>query len=363
MRKASISIQTMDNTSLFENISTNVNGITFDSYDYTTNQLNPLITMIYYFLWTVVTPIAFSIIIIIGTMGNFMVMYVIISRPKMRTTTNILLLNLAIADISFLLTCVPFQAEKFVSFSWNHGDWLCKLVQYSLYVTAYVTVWTLACIALMRYLTVVWSAQTTAFRTKKNVSLLCLFIWAASCIVNIFALLGHKVNSIRTYTYCGMVKEMTEPLILSFFICAYALPLFLIVILYLMIIRHLHVNRGRMITTNNRKSRASKACKTIVIVVICFCIAWLPCHINWLLGLYGSTPGTLSFEIYRVISYCMAYGNSCANPLIYNYASEEFRKAFKGIVCSDCCKKRAISRTSMRSMRTTSYRISKMEED
>jgi len=37
-------------------------------------------------------------------------------------------------------------------------------------------------------------------------------------------------------------------------------------------------------------------------------------------------------QVLRVLWYCMSYGNSCANPIIYNYASTDFRAGFRRTV-------------------------------
>jgi len=38
-------------------------------------------------------------------------------------------------------------------------------------------------------------------------------------------------------------------------------------------------------------------------------------------------------QVLRVLWFCMSYGNSCANPIIYNYASSDFRAGFRRVVC------------------------------
>jgi len=37
-------------------------------------------------------------------------------------------------------------------------------------------------------------------------------------------------------------------------------------------------------------------------------------------------------QVLRVLWFCMSYGNSCANPIIYNYASTDFRAGFRRAV-------------------------------
>jgi len=53
-----------------------------------------------FFLYEVTVPILYGIVTILGVTGNSLVIYVIMSKERMRTVTNFLLLNLAIADLS-----------------------------------------------------------------------------------------------------------------------------------------------------------------------------------------------------------------------------------------------------------------------
>lgn len=53
---------------------------------------------------------------------------VIASNPNMRSTTNLLINNLAIADILFVLFCVPFTASDYVLPNWLFGNFWCKIV-------------------------------------------------------------------------------------------------------------------------------------------------------------------------------------------------------------------------------------------
>ena len=300
----------------------------------------------YNYLFVYITPCIFALIIIIGTTGNVMVCYVIVSRPKMRTTTNILLLNLAIADIAFLITYVPFQLHKYAGSSWLLGEGICRLVQYSLYVTSYVTVYTLTAIAFVRYFAVVWANSTARYRTKRNVTYLCVSIWVVMCLCNVPTLGAHRVSTSQSYSYCGSNPRYTKQLLLSFVLCAYLLPLTIICIVYTLIISYLRQNQSSMLmnaaaasgssTRNKSSSKTTKASKTIIIVIIVFCISWLPSHVNNVIALFFTVPLSVFYEVFRVLSYSMAYGNSLANPFIYHYASEEFRAAFKEIFTSRC---------------------------
>ena len=287
----------------------------------------------YYYLWTYVAPALLGSITVIGTLGNSMVIYVILSGKVMCSVTNILLLNLAITDIAVLLVCVPFKAHKYAASDWSFGDAMCKFVQYLAYVTTYVTIWSLVAVSAFRLLTVVYSKRTVKIRTKKNIIILVLLIWFVSMIVNIPSLLAYVTKTYGSYSYCGMHASATEGVFLSFFIMAYALPLLLISVMYILIILHLHRARNSITSSQIRtQNRTAKACKVIITVVLVFSLSWLPFHVNILVGLYGRLPPGAYYEAFRVLWDCMAYGNSCINPIIYNYVSSDFRKAFKDVV-------------------------------
>jgi len=60
-------------------------------------------------LYKVVVPVMFGLIIGVGVVGNALVMYVTLMYRTMRTTVNLLLLNLAVSDLIFLVVAVPFS--------------------------------------------------------------------------------------------------------------------------------------------------------------------------------------------------------------------------------------------------------------
>lgn len=64
---------------------------------------------------------------------------VIAVNPSMRSTTNLLIINLAIADILFVLFCVPYTASDYALPMWPFGNLWCKIVSEweEMFVTRY----------------------------------------------------------------------------------------------------------------------------------------------------------------------------------------------------------------------------------
>ncbi|XP_076302888.1 allatostatin-A receptor-like, partial [Lasioglossum baleicum] len=96
----------------------------------------------------IVVPIFFGMIGILGLVGNSLVVIVVAANPGMRSTTNILIINLAVADLLFVIFCIPFTATDFVLPYWPFGNIWCKMVQYLIIVTAYASVYTLVLMSL-----------------------------------------------------------------------------------------------------------------------------------------------------------------------------------------------------------------------
>ena len=312
-----------------EYLNLNPNATTRDNYTYFYEPLE-WEEQFLSILWTYIAPITFALISLVGIIGNSLVIYVILAKKQMRTSTNLMLLNLAIADIAFLLVCAPFTAYKYVALTWSFGNFWCKTVKYFLYMTAYVTVYTLVCISLLRYLTVVCNVASAKYRTKTMVLGYIIAIWLMMLSVNIPVLLISRVKRFSLYSYCGMENTATTPFFFSFFVFAYVLPLLAICILYLLIMRHLNQNKSASVGASAGE-RTSRVWKVVVVVVAVFGLTWLPSHVNTILGIYGKTPDWTFYEVFRILWNCLVYGNSCANPIIYNYVSSDFKKCFREI--------------------------------
>lgn len=66
--------------------------------------------------------------------------------------------------------------------------------------------------------------------------------------------------------------------------------------------------------------------------VVAFAICWAPIQVILVLKslrLYDTTTVTVSIQI---ISHVLAYLNSCLNPFLYAFLSENFRKAFRKVM-------------------------------
>ena len=66
------------------------------------------------FKMTILVVLTFSLTFVVGLIGNIMVVLTILCQKKMQSTTNLLILNLAIADLIFCVLCIPSTGLNYV---------------------------------------------------------------------------------------------------------------------------------------------------------------------------------------------------------------------------------------------------------
>ncbi|KAK2186707.1 hypothetical protein NP493_193g02029 [Ridgeia piscesae] len=310
-----------------------------------------------FMLYSIIVPILFGLITLIGTLGNSLVIYVILSENRMRTVTNLLLLNLAFADLSFVLICPPFTAHQFVTAVWPFGDVICKLMHYLLNVTAYVTVYTLVLISAIRYMTIVHNVRTARLRTKPRVVLMIAAIWVVMLVVNVPILRSYGVQEVPSGVLeCeNYGRQVAQRLYATFFAFAYLVPLSVIGVLSVFILHHIQRQRPAMINKKTKSQHKKRqASRLIILVVVIFALFWLPVHIHLLVAYYGRLPQSAVYQGVSVMWNCLAYFNSCVNPIIYNFASQEFRERFRKVLS---CRPAARGSTSQTDDMTVETRV------
>lgn len=137
----------------------------------------------------VIVPVLFGLIFLLGMVGNTLVLVVLGrlrpgGRPS-RSATNIFILNLSIADFSFLLFCVPFQATIYSLPEWIFGAFFCKWVHYLAMATMLVSIFTLVAMSVDRYIAVVHAKRSSGIRSKRNAALGVGIIWLLSLLIAI----------------------------------------------------------------------------------------------------------------------------------------------------------------------------------
>jgi len=99
------------------------------------------------------STLTYGLTFALGLIGNILVLVALLGdRKSSRNVTTILMVSLAIADLLFLLVCVPYEmAHKFISY-WTAGVSMCKLVRFVEMLSALASVLNLTAVSVERYI-------------------------------------------------------------------------------------------------------------------------------------------------------------------------------------------------------------------
>ncbi|KAH1167930.1 hypothetical protein KIL84_003413 [Mauremys mutica] len=98
----------------------------------------------------------YAAMVVMGMVGNCLLVHVIVQVKKMHNVTNFLIGNLALSDVAMCATCIPLTlAYVFEPRSWIFGSTMCCFIFFMHPVTIYVSIFTLATIAVDRYIVIV----------------------------------------------------------------------------------------------------------------------------------------------------------------------------------------------------------------
>ena len=79
-------------------------------------------------VWEIALKVTFYVIIfVIDITGNTIVVLIVAMIKRMRTPTNILILNLAISDLMVGLFCMWVHAGNQITNTWPFGSYVCKV--------------------------------------------------------------------------------------------------------------------------------------------------------------------------------------------------------------------------------------------
>ncbi|XP_038626661.1 galanin receptor type 1 [Tachyglossus aculeatus] len=284
----------------------------------------------------VATLVVFAIIFALGALGNGLVIAVLARRRPgaARSPTNVFILNLSVADLAYLLFCVPFQATVYALPSWVLGSFLCKFTHYLFTVSMLVSIFTLSAMAVDRYVAIVHARRSPVLRVARNALRGVGLIWALALVLAAPVAQNQRLvySALGNLTFCW--ELWAEPghkrlYVVATFVLGYLLPLLIICCCYAKVLNHLHKKLKNM----SKKSEASKkkTAQTVLVVVVVFGISWLPHHVIHLWAEFGVFPLTPASFLFRITAHCLAYSNSSVNPIIYAFLSENFRQAYRQV--------------------------------
>ncbi|KAG8570101.1 hypothetical protein GDO81_014702 [Engystomops pustulosus] len=260
----------------------------------------------------IVTITLYSIIFILGIIGNGLVIWIAGFRMK-KTISAVWFLQLAIADF---LCCasLPVIIAGLVSDDMCESSssfLFCFFYDILLRINMTTCSLLLTAMSVDRWVSVMWPFWAKVHRTQKLVRITAGIIWVFSilCVGLIIILM----DILPIYRYESFTETMT--ILLIRFVLMFVIPFLIIVTSYVTICIKL--------TKSNRPQRSQRPYRIITAVILGFFICWAPYYIHPLLALYSGY-----YFMVDTIILILVYLNSCLNPIIYVFMGQDFRHNF-----------------------------------
>nr|XP_020491517.1 somatostatin-like receptor F_48D10.1 [Labrus bergylta] len=283
---------------------------------------------------TLLTAVISFTVFIVGLIGNTLAIYVVLCYTKMKTVTNIYILNLAVADELYILG-LPFLTTQNVLSYWPFGSFLCRVVMTADSMNQFTSIFCLTVMSIDRYLAVVHPIRSTKWRHPRVAKVVSAAVWAVSFVVVLPVVIFSDVQD--TFNSCNMIWPEPKNVWSTAFILYTATvgffgPLLIICLCYLLIIVKVKSSGARAGFTKRRRSER-KVTRMVVVIVVVFVLCWLPFFIINMINLVVIIPEssvTAGIYFFAVI---LSYVNSCANPVLYGFLSDNFKQSFRHVLC------------------------------
>ncbi|XP_073323799.1 G-protein coupled receptor 84-like [Pagrus major] len=115
---------------------------------------------------------------IMGTPGNLMTILAFVIDPHLRTRFNVLIVNLALADLLYCTILQPILVDSYLHLRWRTGLVCCRIIGLFVFLSNSVSIITLCLIAGGRYLMVAKRAVFDRVFSDLGLSLLIISAWA-----------------------------------------------------------------------------------------------------------------------------------------------------------------------------------------
>jgi len=342
-----------NNTTPGVNNSSTTNSPTTNSDEQQSQQSDPDMRLI-------IILIICWILIIVGVIGNSLVIAVVKLIRSMHTTTNYLLLNVASADITTLLF-IAIQLITSMHLS-RFSSFLCKFVSngYVPIVTLIVSSYTFTLLAIERYYALVKPMTASRRLRNDNVAYVILGIWlvAVGLVTPMFIVadadsdgycdFGASDNKMLIYVYC-------------LFTISLIIPFIIIATCYLRIIYGMHFtkticsNKSERVDTRQEITEKHRLVKVLILLTAVFFTAFIPYSLLMIMNFSNIyTSDVINLRYLGYSAQFLTLLNCSVNPSIYAFQSFNYRRGYALVFKKLFCRDKSVNAIELRQVCTNS---------
>ncbi|XP_019900858.1 melatonin receptor type 1B-B isoform X1 [Esox lucius] len=286
---------------------------------------------------------------VVDVFGNLLVIISVFRNRKLRNSGNMFVVSLAFADLVVAFYPYPLVLYAIFHDNWSLGNTQCMVSGFLMGLSVIGSVFNITGIAVNRYCYICHSFSYGSLYSYRNTLLFVALIWLLTVLAivpNFFV--GSLRYDPRVYS-CTFAQTASSSYTVAVVVVHFLVPIAVVTFCYLRI-WVLVIQVRRKVKTDERprlKPSDLRNFVTMFVVFVLFAICWAPLN---LIGLaVAINPASVAPQIpdwLFVVSYFMAYFNSCLNAVIYGLLNRNFRKEYRRIVMSVCATRLFVSETS-----------------
>ncbi|XP_029456235.1 urotensin-2 receptor-like [Rhinatrema bivittatum] len=268
-----------------------------------------------------------SIMCVIGLAGNVYTLVVMFHSMRSAASMYIYIINLALADLLYLLT-IPFIVGTYFIQQWYFGDIGCRVLFSLDFLTMHASIFTLTVMSTERYFAVLKPLDTVK-RSKSYRKAIALIIWVVSLLLTLPMLIMIQLEHVDNKSICRTTwSKLPYKIYLTVLFCTSIVgPGVIIGYLYIRLARTYWVSQTASFKQTKRLPN-QKVLYLIFTIVLVFWACFLPFWIWQLLTQYYESF-LVSSKASRNINYlttCLTYSNSCINPFLYTLLTKNYKE-------------------------------------
>ena len=290
----------------------------------------------------ILEPCILVAITMVCLIGNSLTCIAVYRNARLRTSTNLYLISLAVSDIIHAAIVMPLTAGVLIAGELPYGETVCDLFALFTQFSVYVSPTTMGLTAFNRYVRIVkpqhYSRIFTDSRSKVYVAAVWLTVAGYISIPKMAGLT--KYRFFAGYAACIVEQPTTAIMIVQLIIAVlffFLLPLGVALVSYFKVfqkIKHHNMNMASTAHAEGRENRLTvkeiKLTKSLAIVVFAFALCWIPLWIIVMIQRFASDV-VVPRNIQLLCPFLMFF-SSTINPFIYAGMNPSFRAEFRRIL-------------------------------
>ncbi|ELV14167.1 C-C chemokine receptor type 8 [Tupaia chinensis] len=280
--------------------------------------------------------VLYCLLFVVGLLGNSLVILVLVACKKLRSITDIYLLNLALSDLLFVFS-FPFQTHYQLD-QWVFGTVMCKVVSGFYYIGFFSSMFFITLMSVDRYLAIVHAVYAIKVRTARKGIVLSLAVWLTAIVASSPLLVFYQVESedgvLQCYSFYN--QQTLKWKIFTHFemnILGLLIPFTILMFCYISILHQLK---------SCQNQNKTKAIKLVLIVVIASFLFWVPFNLVLFLtslhNLHILDGCVVSQQLISAThaTETISFTHCCVNPVIYAFMGEKFKKSVAEVLQKSC---------------------------